>query len=135
ACRDEVRRRDDQPRDRARHWAQREQRRDTAAPRGRDPARALVRRGTMTGERMSTDGMSEDTWLHALRGEPSPPFKAQLRARLRAQEPEAETRRDWPRRAMTAAAAVVVVAALISVPGVRASVAQLVSLFRVINVV
>ena len=59
-------------------------------------------------------------------------------------------RRDWPRRAafdyrsgrpelrrgaLVAAAAVVTVAVLISVPGVRASVAQFVSLFRVINVV
>jgi hypothetical protein len=79
--------------------------------------------------------MSEDTWLHALRSDPSPMFKAQLGARLRAQEPSAKTRRDWPRRAMVAAAAVVAVAALLSVPGVRASVAQFVSLFRVINVV
>ena len=79
--------------------------------------------------------MSEDTWLHVLRSDPSPMFKAQLGARLRAQEPAAETGRDWPRRAMAAAAAVVAVAAVISVPGVRASVAQFVSLFRVINVV
>jgi hypothetical protein len=62
-------------------------------------------------------------------------FKAQLRERLRAQEPTAETSRDWPRRALAAAAAVVVVGALLSVPGVRASVAQFVSLFRVVNVV
>ena len=89
----------------------------------------------MTGGHTSTDGMNEDTWLHALRADPSPLFKAQLGARLRAQEPAAETRRDWPRRAMVAAAAIVAVAALMSVPGVRASVAQLVSLFRVINVV
>src|SRR6185436_11332569 len=109
----------------ARHGTQREQRRNTSAPRGRDPARALVRRGPM----------SEDTWLHALRSDPSPLFKAQLRERLRAQEPAAETRRDWPRHALVAAAAVITVAVLISVPGVRASVAQFVSLFRVINVV
>lgn len=83
--------------------------------------------------------MSQDTnheaWLHALRGDPSPLFKAQLRERLRAHEPVTETRRDWPRRALIAATAVVAVAALVSVPGVRASVAQFVSLFRVINVV
>jgi len=89
----------------------------------------------MTSGNMSTDNMSNDAWLQALRSDPSPLFKAQLRERLRAQEPAAETRRDWPRRALVAAAAVVAVAVLISVPGVRASVAQFVSLFRVINVV
>jgi hypothetical protein len=90
----------------------------------------------MTSENMSTDKMSSDTWLHALRSDPSPLFKAQLRERLRAQEPAPlDTRRDWPRHALVAAGAVMVVAVLISVPGVRASVAQFVSLFRVINVV
>jgi hypothetical protein len=79
--------------------------------------------------------MNNDAWLHALRSDPSPLFKDQLRARLRAQEPAIETRRDWPRRALVAAAAVVVVTAGLSVPGVRASVAQFVSLFRVVNVV
>jgi hypothetical protein len=58
-----------------------------------------------------------------------------LRARLRAHDPQPETRRTWPRRALVAAAAVVVVAALVSVPAVRASVAHLVSLFRVVTVV
>ena len=81
---------------------------------------------------MSTD--KDDAWLHALRSDPSPLFKEQLRERLRAQEPAA-TLADWPRRALVAAAAVVVVAVLISVPGVRASVAQFVSLFRVVNFV
>ena len=75
----------------------------------------------MTSGNMSTDNMSNDAWLQALRSDPSPLFKAQLRERLRAQEPAAETRRDWPRRALVAAAAVVAVAVLISVPGVRAS--------------
>jgi hypothetical protein len=89
----------------------------------------------MTRGNMSTDKLSNDAWLHALRTDPSPLFKAQLRERLRAQEPTADTQRDWPRRALVAAAAVIVVAALISVPGVRASVAQFVSLFRVVNVV
>ncbi len=89
----------------------------------------------MTGGDMSTDKTSHEAWLHALRADPSPLFKAQLRERLRAQEPVAETRSDWPRRALVAAAAVIVVAALISVPGVRASVAQFVSLFRIVNVV
>jgi hypothetical protein len=79
--------------------------------------------------------MSKDAWLHALRSEPSPLFKAQLRERLRAQEPPGDTRRDWPYRALLAAAAVVAVAVLVSVPTVRASVAQFVSLFRVVNFV
>jgi hypothetical protein len=79
--------------------------------------------------------MTKDAWLHALRSDPSPLFKEQLRARLRAQEPAGNTRREWPRRARLSAAAVVVVAALITVPGVRASVAQFVSLFRVVHMV
>ena len=66
-----------------------------------------------------------------------PLFKAQLRGRLRAQEPAARhADRDWPRRALIAAAAVTRRSrVLIAVPGVRASVAQFVSLFRVVNVV
>jgi hypothetical protein len=89
----------------------------------------------MTSGNIRTDKMSDDGWLHALRTDPSPLFKAQLRERLRAQEPVSETRHDWPRRALVAGAAVIVVGGLLSVPGVRASVAQFVSLFRVINVV
>jgi hypothetical protein len=89
----------------------------------------------MTSGNMSTDKMSSDAWLHALRTDPSPLFKAELRERLQAQEPVSETRHDWPRRALVVAAAVLVVGVLLSVPGVRASVAQFVSLFRVINVV
>lgn len=94
--------------------------------------------------------MSKDAWLHALRTDPSPRFTEQLRARLRADEPEpldsargglsdrrrpGDTRRDWPRRALVPALAVGAVAVLVSVPGARASVAQFVSLFRVVNVV
>ena len=89
----------------------------------------------MSSGEISTDTMNNDSWLDALRTEPSPLFKAQLRERLRAQEPARETRRDWPWRALLAAAVVIAVGALFSVPGVRASVAQFVSLFRVINVV
>lgn len=76
-----------------------------------------------------------DAWLHALQVDPSPLFRAQLRERLRSQEPVAEKRHDWRRRGLVAAAAVTVVGVLVSVPAVRASVAQFVSLFRVINVV
>jgi hypothetical protein len=91
----------------------------------------------MTSGNMSTDTTSNDAWLYALRSDPSSLFKAELRERLRAQEPAADTRAatEWPRRALVAAAAVIVAAVLISVPGVRASVAQFVSLFRVVNVV
>jgi hypothetical protein len=93
----------------------------------------------MTSGHMNTDQLSSEAWLSALRSDPSPLFKAQLRKRLRAQEAalldSARGGRAWPRRAVVAAAAVIVVAVLISVPGVRASVAQFVSLFRVINVV
>ena len=83
----------------------------------------------------ASPNMTNNAWLHALRSDPSPVFKEQLRARLRAHEPVNDTRHDWPRRALVPAAAVVVVAVLLSVPAVRASVAQFVSLFRVIHVV
>ena len=79
--------------------------------------------------------MSKDAWLYALRTDPSPVFKERLRARLRADEPARETRREWPRRLMAAAAAAVLVAIVIAVPGVRASMAQFVSLFRVVHFV
>jgi hypothetical protein len=79
--------------------------------------------------------MSEDTWLHALRSDPSPLFKAQLRDRLRAHEHAIDTRHDWPRRTLVAAAAVFVVALLIAVPAVRASVSEFLALFRVVNFV
>ena len=89
----------------------------------------------MTSGHLGTDETGHDAWLHALRRDPSPLFKAQVRERLRAQEPAADPRPGWPRRALVAAAGAIGVVALISVPGVRASVAQFVSLFRVINVV
>jgi hypothetical protein len=80
--------------------------------------------------------MSNDAWLDALRSDPSPLFKEQLRARLRAEElAPLDMRHDWARRALVGAAAVVVVAAVISVPTVRASVAQFISLFRVVDFV
>jgi hypothetical protein len=79
--------------------------------------------------------MTEDTWLEALRTEPSSQFEGRLRARLRAQEPPPEVRRPWLRQARLAAAAAVVLAVLTAVPAVRASVLQFVSLFRVVNYV
>src|SRR5215470_5328613 len=88
----------------------------------------------MASGHLSMDETSHDSWLHALRAEPSPVFKSGLRARLRAQEPLAGPR-EWPRRALVAAAVVMLVGAAISVPAVRASVARFVSLFRVVNFV
>ena len=79
--------------------------------------------------------MSEDAWLRGLRNDPSPIFIEQLRARLRAHDPAGDARHDRPRRALVTMAAVVGVAVLISVPGVRASMAQFLSLFRVVHVV
>jgi hypothetical protein len=79
--------------------------------------------------------MTNDSWLHALRSDPSPGFKSHLRERLRAQETPVQTGRHLPVRALMAAAAVVGVAALISVPAVRASAAQFLSLFRVVHLV
>jgi hypothetical protein len=84
---------------------------------------------------MSTGHASQDDWLHALRGEPSPAFRDHLRARLRTHETASTTRREWPRRALFAAAALITAAILISVPAVRASVAHFVSLFRVVHFV
>ena len=89
----------------------------------------------MTGERLSTDEVTNEAWLLALRLEPSSLFKARLRERLQALEPPADTPMEWPRRALFVVAALTVGAVLIAVPGVRASVAQFVSLFRVVNVV
>ena len=89
----------------------------------------------MSSGHMNPGHANNDAWLDALRTDPSPRFTEQLRARLLAQEPPNDTRQGWPRRALLAAATVVVVAGLIAVPAVRASVAQFVSLFRVVNFV
>ncbi|HXE79706.1 MAG TPA: hypothetical protein VNK41_03070 [Vicinamibacterales bacterium] len=82
-----------------------------------------------------TDRMRADDWLHALRSAPPPVFKAQLRERLRAQEPSTGARSGGTRRVLVAAAAAGVIAVLVSTPAVRASMTQFLSLFRVINVV
>ena len=79
--------------------------------------------------------MSNDAWLEALRSDPPPQFTEQLRTRLRAQEPATDPRHAWPRRALAPALAMVLIAVLVSVPGVRASVAQFLSLFRVVHFV
>jgi hypothetical protein len=76
-----------------------------------------------------------DVWMHALRREPSPEFKEQLRRRLRDEEaailPPARSRRSI----VLAAAAAVMLSALLAVPAVRASASQFLSLFRVSNFV
>jgi len=78
----------------------------------------------------------DQAWLYALRSEPSPQFKEELRAKLRALEPaRSEVRREWPRRALMATAAMVLLALVVSVPGVRAQMAQFLSWFRVVRFV
>ena len=79
--------------------------------------------------------MNKDARLDALRTDPSPIFKAQLRERLRAQEVSDDHEHDWLRRAFLPVAAVVVLALAVSVPAVRASASQFLSLFRVVNFV
>ena len=79
--------------------------------------------------------MSNDAWLHALRSEPSPVFKEQLQRRLRDEEAAAVAPPSRGRHIAFAAAAVVVLAALLAVPAVRASASQFLSLFRVSNFV
>jgi hypothetical protein len=78
----------------------------------------------------------DDVWLNSLRGEPSTEFKERLRRRLRDEEQAAQAPTPSRRRVvLMAAAAVVVLAALVAVPGVRASASQFLSLFRVVNFV
>ncbi len=91
----------------------------------------------MTAGNRSSDHISQDGWLHSLRADPPPVFKARLREQLRTQDaaPRDAARRTWPRRVLMAAAAMIVVSVLSSVPAVRASVAEFVSLFRVVNLV
>ena len=78
----------------------------------------------------------DDTTLNALRAEPPAAFADRLRASLQRVEVAAAPRRRWPvgKIALTAAT-VVVMAALLNVPAVRASAQSFLSLFRVVNVV
>ena len=90
----------------------------------------------MVTERLGTDDMQSDRWLHALRADPSPVFTAQLRNRLRAEEPIVGAGGGaWRRPTMLVAAAAVVVAIVTSVPTLRAAVVRFASLFRVVNVI
>jgi len=76
-----------------------------------------------------------DIWMNALRREPSAEFKEQLRRRLRNDEAAAQAPAPSYRRFILAAAAVVLLSVLLAVPAVRASAAQFLSLFRVVNIV
>jgi hypothetical protein len=76
-----------------------------------------------------------DSWMHALRGEPSPEFKEQLRRRLREDDAAAVAPKTNRRPIAFAVAAVVILSALLAVPAVRASVSDFLSLFRVANFV
>jgi hypothetical protein len=76
-----------------------------------------------------------DSWMHALRGEPSSEFKEQLRRRLREDDSAAVAPKTNRRPVAFAAAAVVILSALLAVPAVRASVSDFLSLFRVANFV
>ena len=76
-----------------------------------------------------------DVFIHSLRREPSPEFKKQLRRRLRDDDAAAKAPAPSHRRLFLIAAAVVLLSVLLAVPAVRASAAQFLSLFRVVNVV
>ncbi len=76
-----------------------------------------------------------DAFMNALREEPSPEFKEQLRRRLRDDEGDALAPTRSRRHFALAAAAVVILSALLAVPAVRASASQFLSLFRVTNFV
>lgn len=77
----------------------------------------------------------EEPWLQAFKREPSSQFAGELRSRLRDQERPAKGSR-WSLRAFAVpAAAAAAVAALLSVPAVRASAAAFLARFRVTNFV
>ena len=76
-----------------------------------------------------------DAWMHALRGDPSSEFTEKLRRRLRDEEAAAQVPTRSRRSIALAAAAVMILAALLAVPAVRASASQFLSLFRVSNFV
>jgi hypothetical protein len=79
----------------------------------------------------------EDIFLNALKRDPSPEFAERLRTRLRTQDASCEARawRVSSRPLAASAAAILVAAGLLAVPAVRASVASLLALFRVTNIV
>lgn len=77
----------------------------------------------------------DDVWLNSLRGEPTAEFSDRLRRRLRDDEKAAQAPATSHRRLFLIAAAAMLLSALLAVPGVRASAAQFLSLFRVVNFV
>ncbi|MPZ17457.1 MAG: hypothetical protein GEV06_06050 [Luteitalea sp.] len=77
----------------------------------------------------------DDTWVNALRRDPSLQFAEQLRARLRAQEAPSGSHWSPLRRLVPLVIGAVAVAALFSLPSVRASAASFLALFRVVNFV
>jgi hypothetical protein len=85
---------------------------------------------------MNQEQNMDDARLDALRAEPTADFAERLRTTLRRHELAATPRQRWPFvRIAASAAAVAVMAALFSVPAVRASAQSFLSLFRVVNVV
>lgn len=77
----------------------------------------------------------DDTWLNALRSDPPAQFSEGLRARLRAEQAPERPEFHSLRKLLPVAAGLVVVAALFTVPAVRASAASLLARFRVVNFV
>jgi hypothetical protein len=76
-----------------------------------------------------------DAFMNALRQEPSPELKEQLRRRLRDEESDTLAPARPRRHFALAAAAVVILAVLLAVPDVRASASEFLSLFRVTSFV
>src|SRR5262245_15334875 len=78
----------------------------------------------------------DDARLLALRQDPHPAFAAELRSRLRQQEPMLSARRAWPFGRLAASLALAGgVLGLFTIPAVRASAQSFLALFRVVNFV
>jgi hypothetical protein len=77
-----------------------------------------------------------ETHLEALRRDPPPEFAARLRTQLDATDRADRASSRWhPGRLLAPAAAVALVGALLTVPGVRAAAASFLARFRVVNFV
>jgi hypothetical protein len=77
----------------------------------------------------------DETWLNALKSDPSAQFSDGLRERLAAEHVRERRALGSLLRVLPMAAGVAVVAALFTVPAVRASAASLLARFRVVNFV
>jgi hypothetical protein len=86
---------------------------------------------------MVEDMTMNDEQLYSLRRDPSPQFTARLRAELTRRDGSAlPVRQAWPLAKVAAAVAIVaIVAGLLTVPAVRASVQSFLAFFRVVNFV